>query len=366
MLRSHSPTPPRRRSGFTLIELLVVIAIIAILVSLLLPAVQQAREAARRSQCQNNLKQLGLAMHNYHSTYKAFPMGVGGGIGGSGGRNSFLVGLTPFLDQTALWNQMSKPLQYTYNGTDYDVEPFGRRPWNEDYPPWRTQIATLICPSDGAKVTNEADTNYALNWGDNASGASDPDRPEARGMGIRNDSLSFTDCRDGTTTTLLIGEIGRYDGTKSLIAQWCKDAPLTHSATGYGDVQTNCIDYAVDPTNPQFYKDSLPLGSGDQQRGTRWADGGMVFTQFLTIVPPNGPSCRASGQGTDWENGIMTAGSYHSGGIQAVLVDGSVAFISETIDTGNLAASNVTSGRSPYGVWGAIGTSVGGETNTEF
>src|SRR5438552_8131033 len=105
----------RRRLGFTLIELLVVIAIIAVLIALLLPAVQQAREAARRSQCKNNLKQLGLALHNYHETYGVFPFECGGtGWTGSGtgnwGRLSGTVVLLPFLDQTPLWNQISTAL----------------------------------------------------------------------------------------------------------------------------------------------------------------------------------------------------------------------------------------------------------------
>ena len=361
---SPAPTAPadagRRapRSGFTLIELLVVIAIIAILVSLLLPAVQQAREAARRSQCQNNLKQLGLAMHNYHSTYNVFPLNFGGtarvGTGNVGNafRLSYLVGLTPFMDQTALWNQISKP--GTINGTSYPA--MGHVPWDASYPPWKQQITSLLCPSDGAPVTDEADTNYALNWGDNADGAGDTNRAKARGMGVARECLGLRDVRDGTVNTLLIGEIGRNDGSRRLIGNWAKSLSTTPSV---------CVTDAVDPNDPQFYKAGVTIGTGDQIRGTRWADAGTVYTQFLTILPPNGPSC--SGGTSDNQDAAMTAGSYHSGGIQVVLTDGSARFISETINAGDQSAvPDKTGGKSPYGPWGALGTRAGGEVETNF
>ena len=296
--------PGSARRGFTLIELLVVIAIIAILVSLLLPAVQQAREAARKSQCQNNLKNIGLAMHNYHSTYKRFPMcGAGTGnntpnpfgsgtVQGSQDRLSFLVGLTPYLDQTALWNKISNPLQENGNWPA-----MGTRTWRANYPPYRHQIKTLLCPSDGTPVDRHADTNYALNWGDNASGAGDPDRPEARGMGVHRASLGIRAVRDGTTNTLLLGEIGRGDGSRNLVGHVAVNVPgLRHAAAGYENLDDLCVAAVVDPDDPRFYKPGQRLaydtnGSHSRTRGTRWHDSGMNFTQFLTIIPPNGPSC---------------------------------------------------------------------------
>ena len=372
--------PVRRRGGFTLIELLVVIAIIAILVSLLLPAVQQAREAARRSQCQNNLKQLGLALFNYESTYKSFPYACGGtGATCDGGaandkkgnceRLSGLVSLTPFLDADALWNRVSKRHTDANGNTWQAMGPF---PWQGNYEPWNTQLATLLCPSDGAPVRDQADTNYSFCWGDNPNASSgNGNGVEARGMFMRvrkNDgqTLGVGAMRDGTTQTILMGENGRYDGTLRFTGL---------STFGISDLNTNpyqkCWNDAQDPTNPGFYKSSMDLGIGDGTRpgaggirGGRWIEGGPLMTGFITMFPPNGPSCN-QGQ---FELGrmIMSAGSRHSGGVQVVLGDGSVRFISETIDTGEATnpAQTVRTGAhagSPYGVWGALGTRAGGE-----
>ena len=375
-------TPVRRRVGFTLIELLVVIAIIAILVSLLLPAVQQAREAARRSQCQNNLKQIGLAMHNYHSTYNTFPSGSGGtvGIGSDGNRDnnatprangntlSFLPPLTPYLDQDALWGAISKP-----TGGE---QAMGPDTWRGSYEPWATQISVLLCPSDGSQVTagNPADTNYAANWGDNGRNGRSTNPSQMRGMFIQTNvpnnnptkptggHFGLRDVRDGTTTTVLVSEIGRYNGTNAFQGLWAGG-----QGPGIFDSPQSCVTAVSDPANPGFYLASLKTAMADgrsqldtgRPRGTWWASATQQMSGFNTILPPNGPSCAQHGY--EGGPGINTAGSFHSGGVQVVLCDGSVKFISETIDTGDLTKPNTTDGKSPYGVWGALGTRNAGE-----
>ena len=426
MTRPNSPVT-RGRSGFTLIELLVVIAIIAILVSLLLPAVQQAREAARRSQCQNNLKQLGLAMHNYDSTYKTFPSACGGSFNNdwnavasqypgaaapanteayytdNRGMLSVHVPLLPYLDQTALWDQISQPFDWNNDGTP-DYAPMGPEPvqaWVSTdangnnvsvYRPWATQLPSLICPSDGTRSTGTAATNYGMNWGDNgfgngqaASGFNGNAGRAQRGMaggGLYNNepgngfvNLGIASAVDGTVNTILFGEIGRGSGDGRYQANVLAGTALStfqlgSDPAGYAD-PLECVNAANNPLNPGFYPQNAVTG---ENRGDAYASGNVQHTGFNTILPPNGPSCAAGGDQNWWsapQGGIFSAGSYHSGGIQVCLVDGSVQFISDTIDTGNLndpsLNSNVVSGRSPYGVWGALGTRSGGEvTDSAF
>ncbi|NNJ25266.1 hypothetical protein LzC2_13340 [Planctomycetes bacterium LzC2] len=382
-----------------------VIAIIAILVSLLLPAVQQAREAARKSQCQNNLKQLGLAMHNYHSTYKTFPAGLSGAGATSGysGANaicgdwSVFPMLAPYLDETAYWNQVSKPLTVTADdGTVTTFAPFGSRGSPSDargYPPFGYQFKTLLCPSDGTTPVASGNTNYGLNWGDNGQVLMYDGReyfvkkvrPALRGMGAgifaygTNPSTSvgryhygINRVKDGSSNTLLFGEIGRDDGANSYVGNVAQVESLEQAGTyaaayQYMNPKRDCLDVvtAASGAKPGFYQTGSGVAAVHNTRGKNYAMGYPSISGFMTILPPNGPSCDKGG----WSGarngyaagGIMTAGSYHAGGVQVCLVDGSVNFISETIDTGDLSLPNAIGGPSNYGTWGALGTRQGGE-----
>src|SRR5262249_52376039 len=202
----------RRRRGFTLIELLVVIPIIAVLVSLLLPAVQNAREAARRTQCRNNLKQLGVALHNYHTAHNVFPPGYVAGAAWPATTNgwSFYSQLLPYLDQSPLYEKINFNLP---------VED----PANQ--PVVGVILPALICPTDlidGTFAITDATGNviipaaapisYAATVGDDASEA---DGPTGNGTFYRNSRTRISDIIDGTSTTVLAGEraFGFTNGT---------------------------------------------------------------------------------------------------------------------------------------------------------
>lgn len=346
------------RRGFTLIELLVVIAIIAILIALLLPAVQQAREAARRSQCRNNLKQFGLALHNYHDTYGYFPSRQGGSGTSSGGsaRNSWSanVRLLPYLDQAPLFNSIT--------GKNPNVEP-----WNNSAD-WLAILPILNCPSEAGNVepTNAGRQrgryNYVYCTGDRGGGSLSGNASNAaqivpsRGMFAVNVCYAARDILDGASNT-----IGMSEGARPV------------SATSLG--MTSSGGSAANPANcsARYNRGTQmfigPTWTGDTAFGFRWGDGRSFFASFDTGMPPNSCSCFLS-SGTDhWQQVWRAASSRHTGGVHVLMMDGAVKFISENINVGNQAAAppaNNAGGASPYGVWGALGTRMGGEVIGDY
>ncbi len=348
-------TSPRQR-GFTLIELLVVIAIIAILIALLLPAVQQAREAARRTQCKNNLKQLGLALHNYHDVHNTFPYRMGGtnftgtdGLNSNWGRGSGMIGLLPFIDQAPLFNQISSP--QTIGGTSYPA--FGPGPWHATYTPWTARIAMLVCPSDGnhAAANTLGDNSYAFCAGDSG----DVNSRTPRGIFGNQSKIGMQSISDGTSNTVMMGEriFPRSANDIGMVA-------VVSSLTSASVVPNDCR-VAYNTTTRQ-YNSSLTLRNFG---GDRWGDGGAGVMAITTMLPINSPSCTATNH--EAQPGVYSAGSQHTGGAHAVMADGAVRFISDNIDTGNLSVNSIgLSGQSPYGVWGALGTRASSEVVGEF
>ena len=381
--------------AFTLVELLVVIAIIGVLVGLLLPATRTAREAARRMSCSNNVKQIGLAFHNYHSAYKQLPMQLGGtfhpnrpGIntstnGTNGYRLSALVGLTPFMESSPFWEQI-------VNGSDTDstgrnFQPMGPVPWSNNFPMWKMSFPYFRCPSDpGIDKKSFGRTNYAVCLGD-ATEAMDTgatrwnseqqqwitDRQEivdrtGRGMFVPRQSMRFRDCLDGLSSTIMAGEIVTDLGDRDR-----RSSPSFQNPWSAIHDQPNLCANQVDPERPSVWDTAngpSDLGKSGHRRGARWADGAAIYTSFNTILAPNREVCIA---GDDAGIGPVGASSRHQGGCHVLMGDGAVIFMTDSVESGDPSASTVqltsdsTVQHSPYGLWGSLGTRASAETIEE-
>ncbi len=361
----------RSRVGFTLVELLVVIAIIGVMVGLLLPAVQAAREAARRMSCGNNFKQIGLGLHNYHAAYNQLPMQCGGThLGPASGHNnkaaSYLVGLLPFVEQQALWEQISNPA--VFNGTTYAA--MGPYSWVTNYDPWRTTVGGYRCPSDptnGAPGTTGL-SNYAACLGDayqtthtggidNNGNVNDTNAFTQRMRGVFHThyATKLRDILDGTANTIACGEMVTDSNKNEIYTMKYdqRDPPF--------DNPLWCRTNLVDPARPKFYLNTNNTGAADQKRGKRWADGRPTQTSVNCVRPPNSENCVWGGDDSD---GIYSMGSRHQGGCHVLFADGAVKFITDSIEAGNQSMPHLprgattvkAGGESPYGLWGALST----------
>ena len=353
----------RTSPGFTLVELLVVIAIIGMLVALLMPAVQAAREAGRRAACQNAIKQLGIALHAYESSYKRFPahMCGTGAITDSGGTHrlslSGWVALLPYCEQQSMYDAIyAKPVQ----------------PWIGASDPWTIAVLPhLSCPSDAGETepngrATMGRTSYAFCTGDDyaASQATTTERSNPtqaqqrlpinhRGVFGRLVFCGLGDITDGSSNTIALGERSR---ASSFNDRGAAALDLTANASTYRPISCRAqfVGGKYISNNIIFKDDTFP--------GYRWGDGKCFFAGMSTILPPNSAVCvfgPPSGISAHLSYGIWTSTSDHPGGVMVTMADGSTRFITNNINCGDTSAIAPSAGSSlpsPYGVWGALGT----------
>lgn len=344
----------RPRKGFTLIELLVVIAIIAVLIGLLLPAIQKVRESAARLKCSNQLKQIGLAMHNYHDAYQTFPPGKGpdyiGKVAGAPvyPRWSPHALMLPFIEQGNLYNTIDfnfPPETPGMEGPVVNFMPAWQNPNRVNAQACRAVVTGFICPSDPAPQPADwpGQNNYYANLGatfmcDVSEVLPSTVAPTEKATGVfyYRSKVRIGDITDGTSNTVLFSEKLRGAGTPNAKT----DLLMMQNTSTMDDTLTRCS--GMNPAT------ATPLTS---KQGYSWVMGEMCCTSYNHVATPNSLSCAGLGFPGNMANMAMQVppSSAHTGGVNAVMGDGSLHFINNSID---LAA------------WRSLGTRNGGEVST--
>ncbi len=335
-----------RRSGFTLVELLVVIAIIGVLVGLLLPAVQAAREAARRMQCSNNLKQIGLALHNYESAYKVLPFGKGASYLGAPiyARWSQHAMILPYIEQSALYNTIDFRFPPDTPGMG-GVIPFMPAYTNStgvNAASSRTPVPGFFCPSDvSPSDVWQAQNNYVGNQGgwlcdrsDQPGEATDVSPSETQtGVFYYLSKVKFSGVTDGLSNTIFFSEKIRGQGTPNA------------RTDAFVIPHQNTLDATFAACSNINTLTATPLTS---KYGYSWVMGENCCTQYNHVATPNSHTCGGTGFPGSMTNMAMqvSAASRHTGGVQCMLGDGSVRFVTSSVD---------------LNVWRAVGSRATGE-----
>jgi prepilin-type N-terminal cleavage/methylation domain-containing protein/prepilin-type processing-associated H-X9-DG protein len=348
------------RGGFTLIELLVVIAIIAVLIALLLPAVQSAREAARRIQCTNNLKQIGLGLHNYLSATGGFPLGctipfaTGYPQGSDVGGWSVQGLLLPYVEQGPLYNAANFSICAYHGPTEYTTL--------ANSTVVNTNLAAFLCPDDGLAGTSGAFSFNNCNYFGSTGTTTRPgDTTGSTGLFASDGrtSYSIATVTDGTSNTVafaeaLVGDSIGYTKFRDGVA-WTASPPNTGGCGHYYQCHDAWSNQSLILKGLQACAQmmSTRTDGANDNKGFRWAAGGTGYTLFNTIAPPSSPQYPFSGCRTDdgpvgqiSDGHFINANSFHPGGCNVLFADGSVRFIKSSIS---------------INTWWSLGTKANGE-----
>ena len=342
-----SPTP-RRRSGFTLIELLVVIAIIAVLIALLLPAVQAAREAARRAQCVNNLKQIGLALHNYHSSNDCFPPGGLTASNANGttrvnGSFSAQARLLPSLEQQSLYNAANFSIACKSDATGSVMN------WSVIF----TRIDGFLCPSNPAPAWNSTENaplnqfratgnTYFASFGPSIEWQGGQAGGPPNGMfQITGNCFGLRDAQDGSSNTIAFGEWKTGTGTQATISPATDIIFLGNPPSGTGrNTGGTEIMPALNGLGFQAWITTCAQSIATTRctftpvLGEAWGYGLPGYSMGSTLLPPNSkyPNCSAGAANTLQAAGMFNMTSFHPGGANVLMCDGSVRFLKDGVN----------------------------------